>query len=447
MRDAGRWIRTRAARLALACVFAALGDSAVLAQDTERLYREACNGGDFVACNVFGLMYETGEGVRRDLARAGELYERACEGGALMGCTNRGLLFETGRGVARDLDRAIGLYRVACEGGESLGCERLREVEERRSYVTATPRFVKRGRIGDAESGEALAGAIVEVPALAVRAISDPFGRVSLPGLPEGTHALRVDRAGYDPILSPIEVPGGEFVVLLSRTRGVDGRAPGRVVGRVLQEGDQPLAAVEVSILGNERARTLSNDEGRFTLRDVPPGLAEVRFARLGYAPRTATIVVHPERTVEVSTTMVTEPVQLEPIQVMVRSTVLERNGFYERAERGWGHHFSPHDLHTIDALAVSEIVRWRVPGVTIEYDAQAGVMRAISRRSDTPAQGPCPLAVFVDGVPSITPDIDQIAPDHIEAIEVYNGVSLPIEFSTGPNVCGAVLLWTRRGN
>jgi hypothetical protein len=41
---------------------------------------------------------------------------------------------------------------------------------------------------------------------------------------------------------------------------------------------------------------------------------------------------------------------------------------------------------------------------------------------------------------------IDQLmSPHDVEAVEVYHGFELPVEF--GVNACGGVLIWTRRGN
>ena len=62
-------------------VFALLGlwPGAGTSQTTERLYQQACDGGDMTACNVFGLMNETGQGIAQDLPRAVDLYQRACE--------------------------------------------------------------------------------------------------------------------------------------------------------------------------------------------------------------------------------------------------------------------------------------------------------------------------------------------------------------------------------
>ncbi len=56
---------------------ATLGPAPAAPQSTERLHQEACDRGDLTACNVFGLMYETGARVPRNLGRAAALYQRA----------------------------------------------------------------------------------------------------------------------------------------------------------------------------------------------------------------------------------------------------------------------------------------------------------------------------------------------------------------------------------
>jgi len=43
-----------------------------------------------------------------------------------------------------------------------------------------------------------------------------------------------------------------------------------------------------------------------------------------------------------------------------------------------------------------------------------------------------------VGGMDAVLPAMD------LEAVEVYNGASLPVEF--GANSCGAIVVWTRMG-
>lgn len=427
----------------------ALWAAPAAAQVTERLYQEACDEGDLTACNVFGLMFETGEGVPRDFVRAAELYRRACEGGEALGCTNLGLLYAAGAGVPQDTARAGGFFRVACEGGEQLGCSWLRTLQD---AIAAEPteRYEKAGRIGDALTERPLPEAVVEVPEMGVRAISDADGRFVLAGVPAGEYVIRAERLGYEQLLGTLVIPGdSSFLMLMTPDVVVAPDAAGQVVGRVLEAGERGLSDVEVSVVGQERARTLSNQQGRFTIRDIEPGLVVVRFARLGYAPRTATLVVQPGRTAEVSATMAVQPIELEPVQVSVRARYLERDGFYERAERGFGTHFTPGDLERIQPIDVGDLFRARVPGVRVVrvWDAttRAYVTRLLSPRGGAFTTGPCFLSVYLDGMRMFDADVDLLPAEAITAAEVYRGVGTPVEYSAGG--CGAVLLWTRRGN
>lgn len=442
------------ATLLLAATLCLLPSSAA-AQNTERLYLQACDDGDLIACNIFGLMYEAGQGVPQDLARAAGLYQRACEGGELVGCTNLGLMYESGVGVTQDLARARGLYQVACEGGELLACEGRRAVEE---AIGARPgeRFFKAGRIGDTETGVALSEAVIEVPELGLLVISDSEGRFDLTDLPAGRYPIKAERLGYEPLEGELEVPGQlEFLIVLTPADVDDAEELGQVLGQVVTEGDQALSDVSITVLGQPRAGTLSNRQGRFTVRDVEPGLIEVRFARLGYAPRTATLVLQPGRTVEVAPTMVTQPIEIEAIQVTVRSRILDQNGFYQRAEQGVGTQFTAREIEALNPTGVSDVIRGRVPGVRIINGAYGPVGgRSAGPASGGTAQavtngigGTCALEVYRDGVlERIDIDLDQIPPEQIEAIEVFTGLSIPVQYASR-NGCGVMLIWTRRGN
>jgi hypothetical protein len=423
---------------------ATLGPASAAPQSTERLYQEACDRGDLTACNVFGLMYETGAGVPLDLGRAAALYQRACEGGELVGCANLGLLHVRGASMAPDTARGAGLFRVACEGGETLGCGLLRALEDV-SAAVPTERHVKAGRIGDVGTTRPLADAIIELPDLGIRTISDPDGRFLLADVPAGRHAVRAERLGYEQLVGTVDIPGNpEFVMLMTPT-DIDPAAAGQIVGQVLDDAGRGLQSVEVVVVGQERARTLSNAQGRFTLRDVEPGPAAVRFALIGRAPRTVALVVQPGRTAEVSATMAVQPIELEPIEVSIRSLDLERSGFYDRAARGFGTRFTPGDLERMQPVLLSDALRGRLPGVRVVQGVIGGQSYLVSRRSGSFTRGDCVLPVWIDGVRSFDTDVDQISPGSIAAVEVYQGLGTPPQY--GLDACGAVLLWTRRGN
>ena len=67
-------------------------------EDAERL-RLSCDDGNATACNHLGFMYENGEGVTRDPARAASLYQQACDGGYAEACNDLGLMYRNGRTV------------------------------------------------------------------------------------------------------------------------------------------------------------------------------------------------------------------------------------------------------------------------------------------------------------------------------------------------------------
>ena len=405
-------------------------------------YEALCDEGDLVACSVLGLLYERGTGVERDPARAVELHARACRGGEPSGCANLGRLHEAGTGVDADPERALELFRLACRGGDRWSCDRLTEAGAPAPDAEVGIHF-KSGRVGDAETGLALADVLVEVPELGLRTTTDATGRFALTGLPEGRHRIRVERFGYESVEGGIDVPGEDLVLLLLvRSVAEDPDETGTVVGRVTDTEGNSLSDVEISVEGHPQARVLTDGRGRFTLPDVPPGLARMRFVRLGYAGRNAELVVRPGRTSEVEATLATEPIELEPIEVTVRSSYLERTGFYRRARRGGrGAQFDRADIEELKPNVTSDLLR-RVPGVRAVYEGGQTLAEGRYRY----ARGRCRLAVRVDGQPTFDRDLDWIPPEWIEAVEVYQGMTMPIEYTSRFGECGVVLIWTRRG-
>lgn len=414
------------------------------AQLTDQLYTDACDEGDLVSCNVYGLMLEHGEGVARDPDRALEEYRKACEGGLLVGCTNLGLLYGTGVGVEQDLERARGSYEIACEGGDPLGCDLFALLDS-----AGTPddqRYTKTGQVGDQGSGVVLSNALVELADLGRRAVTDQEGRITFEDLPRGEYRLRVEALGYVPLDGTLSVPGREqFAVLLEQADVADPDAPGGIAGRVVDDHGNAISDVDIVVTGRAGSRGLSNRQGRFALTDVAPGLLEVHFTRLGYAPRTAFLVVQPGRTVDLDVEMPTAAIEIAPIEVTVRSQFLEREGFYKRGALGWGQTWDRKQIESLAPVYVSDIVR-RANGVFVQR-LPGGVdtyLQAINLRVSTPDRGLCALAVYVDGIRTGTFNLNQVDLGDIEAMEVYTGGNGPIEYQL-MNPCSVVLIWTHR--
>ena len=91
------------------------------------------------ACDMLGEMYETGDLVARDEAKAVAYFHRACETNSQLGCLKLGDRYETGRGVPKDEKRAAGYWDQLCDESNSTGCRRLAALYESGRGVVRDP--------------------------------------------------------------------------------------------------------------------------------------------------------------------------------------------------------------------------------------------------------------------------------------------------------------------
>jgi len=449
------------------CVPGRAASQDVRPERAERLYQRACDGGDLVACNIFGLMRETGQGVSRDLDQARQLYRRACEGGELTGCTNLGLIYGRGLGVPQDLERARGNYLVACEGGQPLGCDLNAALDSvgsadlarvppdstrlAASAGAAAPNtgqlYSKTGRVADASNTRGLSNVVVDVPTLGIHAISDDEGRVSLGRMPAGRYGIVAERFGYDAVNGTLEVPGSaEFLILMDRTNIDDPFATGQVRGRVSDVAThEPLSDVGVEVVGQEGA-VLSDSDGRFFLRSIKPGLLEVRLTRIGYAPRTATLVLQPGGEGEITAAMSTEAIELAPIEVTTagRMDYLDRVGFTDRQARGLGTQFTRADVEKYAFRQMSDLIR-RANGILVGPGTGVPPTAYATNPRVNSFQGGCTIPLYIDGVLSFDKDLNQLPGSFVDAVEIYTGQEVPIQYGGTMDCDAVILIWTRR--
>lgn len=122
------------------------------------------------------------------------------------------------------------------------------------------------------------------------------------------------------------------------------------------------------------------------------------------------------------------------------RSEYLERRGFYRRRAAGHGWFLTRSDSEVLHSRRLSDVLR-TVPGVNT-MDQVGGARVSSNRRS-----GACPMAVFVDGTYTSIRNVDELALDDIEGLEVYRGpAEVPLAYTapTYEGTCGAILVWSR---
>jgi hypothetical protein len=268
--------------------------------------------------------------------------------------------------------------------------------------------------------------------------VTDAGGRFSACSVPAETR-LRVT-AEFGP------ATGRTFLTLESaevRTVLLEMDAPKTPVGgRVVEEGSsRGIVDAELRIAGTNVQAT-TGPEGVFRLPGMPPGTYALTTSHVAYGERTDSVRVDHGVSVQYVIGLTTAAIQLSPIEVVVRSHVLEQRGFYEREQRGSGVYLTRFAWEKRMPQLPSDILR-SVAGVRVTA-RRGGFGNVILDR------GNCPFRYFVDGARvGETFSLDDIPVEWLEALEVYRGVSsVPGEFTASAAAananCGVIVVWTR---
>jgi Carboxypeptidase regulatory-like domain len=253
-------------------------------------------------------------------------------------------------------------------------------------------------------------------------------------------------------------------LVSLPLARTSQAPAQGRVLGWVVDQADgKAIKDVAVLVEGVPKATTRAN--GRFELQGITTSPIHFEFRLLGYAPRSDSVVIDPNETVELKIALSRKPVELPPIEVSVRSSRLTEVGYYSRLEEAYnGYRFDRADIERLAPQELTDLVQ-RIPAALVRYGEPgrrvihfrrwpSGAI-TFRRRADPNAEYGCVPDLYLDGTlmqDSTTAsvyrprlgDYNVVSPAVIEGIELYVGQNTPMQYK---NVCGVVLVWTRRGS
>ncbi len=254
----------------------------------------------------------------------------------------------------------------------------------------------------------------------------------------------------------------------------------------VADSSREPIAGADVSL--PDVAKSVRTDSrGAFTLVGIPPGEHQVVVRRIGYGAADTRVVFAGGKTIE-RRVVLGHAVVLEPITVSAKLTERLMRSFEENRALGLGHFMTRDELEKYTGMQLSSVLR-QLPGV--DFVAGRGSKDWItSRRApaslcvppgptgtmDAPTHyGKCLIShgmylpepvesrqgmkvacyaqVYVDGVlrngsrqVSEPFDVNEIAPERIEAIEFYSSpAQTPMEYSRSGSMCGVLVIWTRR--
>ncbi|HEU5208370.1 MAG TPA: carboxypeptidase regulatory-like domain-containing protein [Longimicrobiales bacterium] len=235
----------------------------------------------------------------------------------------------------------------------------------------------------------------------------------------------------------------------LERIPGSD--APGRVWGVVLSDdSNAPVPGARIVDMQSSSAVT-TDQRGTFRFETRSPMLY-LQVSHVGFATVYDTLYVPPGDVVQLEIRL--GITTLEPIVVTTRRRGLLADAYWRRAHQTG---------IFLDTLAI----RRRTPRVITDMLRDQSGVHVITQGSGVQGgrlyfRNECAPAVFVDGV-EVTrvssrrsdqamreafDEVNRLHPSGIELIEMYRGASeLPGQFGGAGSMCGAIVIWSRRGN
>jgi Carboxypeptidase regulatory-like domain/TonB-dependent Receptor Plug Domain len=220
-------------------------------------------------------------------------------------------------------------------------------------------------------------------------------------------------------------------------------RGAARVFGKVVNRNGAPVAGARVGLMGTSAA-TITRANGDFVLDSLPAGTQAIVVRQIGYRPTELAVELSSRTPARVNVQLGAFVPELSPVEVVSRRDEgLQKVGFLDRKRTSAGGYFmSPEQIDKRNAMKFTDILR-TTPGIRVsESNGQA----MITSTRSTSGNG-C-VTMFVDGAQwqQLEPgDLDSfVQPNEVAAIEVYNGASVPAQFTTAGQSCAAVVVWTK---
>ena len=227
------------------------------------------------------------------------------------------------------------------------------------------------------------------------------------------------------------------------RNRSADPEPGVLVQGEVVDHdtGD-PVTGAAVSMASGPsgtqgRGTRVTGETGRFLFRDVPPGSYRLYVTNQGYRKMSDTLQVPAEGDLDLILPLSINPIRLEPIVVTAERVPPYRRGLEARRRTRAGFLVTREEIEERRPRYLTELLN-RVPGGIVRSTPPHGYTLLL--------RGQCRPGIWLDGIKVPYVDsIDQLlSPHDVEAVEVFHGFELPVEF--GVDACGGVLIWTRMG-
>lgn len=315
------------------------------------------------------------------------------------------------------------------------------------------------GKVTDPETGQPLPGASVIVTwtdfsvikdkaidrrPQTIQGSADATGAYRVCGVPAEVEAVAyATRDSVQTSRIPISSAGTTVILrnlLLENPATTSGRKAS-LTGRVVNADGEPVASASVSLAGTSRS-TQTDARGQFSLTGLPLGTQSVTVRRIGFAPATIPVDLTSTGSHRIDAKLEKYALAIDPLYVIAqRDRGLERIGFTDRRKRGIGSYRTRSEFQRDNPTYLSDILG-KMRGIRVDNAGGRRVIRAMGAGSEC-------VALMIDGLlwePPTPGEFDEsIFPEHVAAIEVYSGASVPPQFEgILARGCTSIVIWTR---
>ena len=233
-----------------------------------------------------------------------------------------------------------------------------------------------------------------------------------------------------------------------SRLRAQEASVTGRVTGARTGE---PLADARVMVLGTSLA-VPTNADGRYTLRNVPPGTIDIRVLRVGFneQKKSVTITRGAQATLDFA---------MSPSVVQLQEVVTTATGEQRKVELGnaLSTISAPQRVEETPISNIADLLVAKAPGVIMNPPNMTGAAPVIRIRGlNSLSLSNAPIMI-VDGVRYFSSAVsggvggtnislmNNLSPEEIEDIEIVKGPSAATLYGTDA-ANGVIVVTTRKG-
>ncbi len=215
-----------------------------------------------------------------------------------------------------------------------------------------------------------------------------------------------------------------------------------RLTGTVRTRYGEPVASARVSIWGSRHAAT-TNEDGQYTIGDIPPGTHTLEARAIGFVPSRTAVDLFAQQPMTADVSMTDFPTEIDTVRVLaMRPRLATSPGSFEHRRRlGYGTFLDAEQIERRSPQQFSDLLR-STRGVQV---AANGVSSAQVMMEGSSPNALCEPLLVLDGqrVPLYGMNINDLIPSHmVRAVEIYpRRMEAPPEFQSIE--CGTIVVWT----